>query len=73
MFNSCGINLEGKLDCWGCQGADYGQCGVPGEAKQNVESVTTGWKHTCAINGESQRRLKCWGDNTNGQRDVPEN
>jgi alpha-tubulin suppressor-like RCC1 family protein len=71
-YHSCAIYGSGGLHCWGFNAS--GQLGdgtttdsaipvvVPGLT--GVTSVSTRWRHTCAV---AQGVVKCWGEGTAGQ------
>jgi len=73
----CGIKAgDQSLWCWGIN--SRGQLGydsdgintdkpqpVPSDEGQQWHSITSGQSHSCAIN--SNNKLYCWGDNTDGQ------
>jgi alpha-tubulin suppressor-like RCC1 family protein len=71
---TCATTSGGAAKCWGYN--EYGQLGDGGydsrkRAKtvtgldKNVKTVQAGYYHTCAIVGDG--RLKCWGNNSNGE------
>lgn len=70
----CGIQMNGKLYCWGDN--EFGQIGDGTEEDDsltpmqvgestNWSSLAAGEYHTCAINLD--QKLFCWGRNNKGQ------
>ncbi|WP_104983725.1 hypothetical protein [Sorangium cellulosum] len=76
--HTCAVTRTHDLYCWGEGGS--GQLGYGGHDDQvvplvmadGVEMVTAGVAHTCAALREQmgERRMSCWGDNTNGQLGI---
>lgn len=74
-WHSCSILDNGKVVCWGANGA--GQLGDGGDSSEELapvyvslgsdtaRSIITGWRASCIINDWGD--TKCWGDNNNGQ------
>jgi alpha-tubulin suppressor-like RCC1 family protein len=60
--HSCGIRLDGSIDCFGSNSA--GQIGnAPGGS--NWIAISSGAEHSCAI--DDTNFVTCWGDNSHGQ------
>lgn len=71
---TCAITTAGALKCWGSNsdaqtgiGTNGGNTLVPThiDTGEKYESVSVGWRHACAIT--ENKKLKCWGRNSNGQ------
>ena len=73
--HTCAVASDGTLYCWGLN--DEGQLGRPATNngaylvpqlvpnQQNVRTIATGWRHTCALYWNGQ--VACWGHNDYGQ------
>ncbi|NDC48130.1 MAG: hypothetical protein EBZ61_03435 [Micrococcales bacterium] len=79
VTHTCVVSVSGTVTCWGMN--NYDQLNVPyfwpPENPQDplaqetkVLDVSTGYEHSCAISDTGL--LRCWGDNTYGQINVPE-
>ena len=74
-FHTCALTTEGGVMCWGANG--NGQLGDGSSVERRtspvnvaglangVVAVSAGELHTCALTGSG--RVKCWGENGNGQ------
>ena len=66
-FSGCGISEAYGILCWGSE--YYGQTRVP-EAELPWIAMSSGRYHTC---GQlSDGTLRCWGWNSRGERDIPQ-
>jgi alpha-tubulin suppressor-like RCC1 family protein len=75
LSHTCAISRDGRLFCWGTEGAGYLGLGVsdttlvatPTEVgtDANYVGVSINWFHTCALRHNGF--LSCWGRNVEGQ------
>ena len=60
VYHTCGVKLDGGIDCWGWNDA--------GEAADHAGSyllVSAGEYHTCGLRTDGH--IECWGDDANGR------
>ena len=66
-----GLSFDGKLSLFNASGSTHvlvdvsGWFPIPSSILTNVAQVNAGYKHSCALMGDST--VKCWGDNSTGQ------
>ena len=82
LHHSCALLNDNTVKCWGNN--EFGQCNVPDSIQGNnhivninndnivgkVISISCGYNHIVGLLNNNM--IKCWGDNNDGQCDVPE-
>ena len=79
--HSCGIHIDGTASCWGLDDGRLGHADeisfeaistpVKVEGLSNVESISVGHSHTCAVWG-TDKKVSCWGSNNLSQLGNPD-
>lgn len=64
VYHTCGIKLDGSIDCWG-----YNTAGEAADHPGSYLLVSAGEYHTCAL--RSDGHVECWGNNANGRAEDP--
>ena len=66
--HACALDLNGHATCWGLD--DKNQLRHHQRGERWLE-ICTGETHTCALRMQEGQSVKCWGDNTFTQLDIP--
>jgi len=74
---TCALLFNDTLRCWGDpQDSDFLAL-IPPSDMRNVVAISVGFSHACALvryeagDASTVRVVECWGDNSDGQTDVP--
>lgn len=62
---TCGIKVDGSVDCWGAPDDDFGDDGQAVDQTGPFTQISTGGWHTCGLKPDN--RVECWGNNDDGQ------
>jgi len=66
----CGVTITDRLLCWGRKRGGNNPANKAPNSTKGWTQVTVGDQHACAL--DEDRRVDCWGDDSQGQLDVPD-
>ena len=60
LNHTCGVKLDGSIDCWG-----HNTAGEASDRTGSYAQVSAGENHTCALRND--KHIECWGDDAKGR------